>query len=179
MKRLLIVLLLLCGCVTVNAQKVKVSANPREDLTRCKTYAWSTGMVFSNGLIKLLVIDAVDLEMARKGLKKVPDGAEADIVVVAWTSLDSNLYVDHPSWEPMLNTIDKGIPAGTYASSLSKGSLVIDMLDAKTKNGMWRGTASSILEHGPTIDPAHNAKTAEKPIKKAVHKMFKKFPNPK
>jgi hypothetical protein len=90
----------------------------------------------------------------------------------------SDLHISNPSWEPALNTIAKGIPAATQTWPMTKGSLVIDILDAKTKNGLWRGTASAILEHGPTADPAHDARTAEKPIKKAVAKMFKKFPKP-
>ena len=47
---------------------------------------------------------------------------------------------------------------------------MVDMLDAKTKNSIWRCTATDTLEHGP------DAKSVEKKIKKAVEKMFKKFP---
>src|SRR5574338_217714 len=179
MKSLGVLLLVVIGCVTVNAQKVKVTANPNEDLTKYKTYAWSTGMVLTNARIKTLIIDAVDLEMSRKGLKKVQDEAEADLVVVAWGSTESDLYSTNPTWEPVLNTIAKGIPAGTRTWPVTKGTLVIDMLDAKTKSGLWRGTASAVLEHGPTGDRAHDAKTVEKPIRKAVQKMFKKFENTK
>ena len=178
MKSLIIILLILAGCLTVNAQKVKVSANPNEDLTKYKTYAWADGMVITNAHIKGLIVDAVDGEMSRKGLKKVKSEAEADLLVVAWASTESDLQSTNPRWEPVLNTIARGIPTGTHTFPVTKGSLVIDMLDAKTKNGLWRGAASAVLEHGPTADPAHNARTAEKPIKKAVTKMFKKFPKP-
>ena len=179
MKSLIIILLILLGGVTVNAQKVTVSANPNEDLTRCKTYTWAEGTVLTNATIKQLIIDTVDLELSRKGLKKVENEAEADLVVVAWASTESDLQTTNQRWEPVLNTIARGIPAGTQTWAVTKGTLVIDLLDAKTQNGLWRGTATAVLEHGPTADPTHNAKTAEKPIKKAVTKMFKKFPSPK
>jgi len=60
--------------------------------------------------------------------------------------------------------------------AVTKGTLVIDMSDARTKNGVWRGIASHTLENGPTGNPVQDAKEVEKPINKAVQKMFKKFP---
>jgi len=53
---------------------------------------------------------------------------------------------------------------------------MIDISDAKTKNGVWRATASHTLENGPTGDRVKDAKQVEKPINKAVQKMFKNFP---
>jgi len=44
---------------------------------------------------------------------------------------------------------------------------------------LWRATASHTLENGPTGNPTRDAKTVEKPIRKAVVKMFKQFPHPK
>ena len=176
MKSLIIILLILVGAATVNAQKVKVSANPNEDLTKYKTYAWAKGMVITNAHVKEMIVSAVDVEMSHKGLKKVENEDEAEMIIVAWASTESDLQTTNPRWEPVLNTIARGIPAGTHTYPLTQGSLVIDMLDGRTKNGLWRGTASAVLEHGPTADPAHNARTVEKPIKKAVAKMFKKFP---
>jgi hypothetical protein len=46
------------------------------------------------------------------------------------------------------------------------------------KDGLWRGTATDTLKHGPTGDKVRDAKSVEKPIKKAVVKMFKKFSRP-
>jgi hypothetical protein len=52
----------------------------------------------------------------------------------------------------------------------------VDMLDAKTKNSICRGTATDTLDHGPTGNMQKDAKSVEKKIKKAEEKMFKKFP---
>ena len=56
--------------------------------------------------------------------------------------------------------------------------MVVDITDAKTEKTVWRGQATQTLEHGPTGDRAKDAKMVEKPIKQAVKKMFKQFPNP-
>jgi hypothetical protein len=55
---------------------------------------------------------------------------------------------------------------------------VVDVADAATKSTVWRGTATQALEHGPSGNPMKDAKTVEKPIKKAVEKMFKQYPRP-
>ena len=61
---------------------------------------------------------------------------------------------------------------------MTRGTLVVDLLDAKTNNSDWRGQATDTLDRGPTGDKVKDAKTIEKPIKNAVKKMFKQFPHP-
>ena len=179
MKCLIILLLVVVGCVTVNAQKVKVTANPNEDLTKYKTYAWTKGMAVANPRIAQLITDTVDAELSQKGLTKLQDEKQADLIIVAWASTESDLYITNPSWAPSLNSLSTGVAAAPQTWPVTKGTLVIDMSDGKTKNGVWRGTATHTLEHGPTGDRAHDARTVEKPIRKAVQRMFKKFENTK
>ena len=77
------------------------------------------------------------------------------------------------AWDQGIAT---GIPATSQAWPVTKGTLVINISDAKSKHGLWRGTATQTLEHGPTGELARDAKTVAKPINKAVEKMFRKFP---
>jgi hypothetical protein len=88
------------------------------------------------------------------------------------------MHVTNPSWAPALNSISTGVAVGSQSWAVTKGTLVIDISDTKTKNGVWRGTASDTLNHAPSGNKAQDAKNAEKSIKKAVEKMFKKFPRP-
>lgn len=177
MKNLIIVLLIVVGASVVNAQKVKVGADPGVDLTKYKTYAWDQGMAGTNVIINQLIIDTVDSAMAAKGLRKV--NSDPELILAAWVSTESDLFISNPSWAPTLNSISTGIVTSSHTWPVTKGTLVIDMSDARTKSGVWRGTATHTLEHGPTGDRAKDAKTVEKPIKKAVEKMFKEFPLPK
>ena len=172
-KTLLIVALIALGSLTVNAQKVKVTSAPGADFSRYKTYAWDQGML-SNPIIRQHIIVAVDNAMAAKGLQKV--ATEPDLIMSALASTESDLTVTNPSWAPSLNSIATGIPSSSQAWPVTKGTLIINISDAKNKNAIWRGTATQTLEHGPTGDRARDAKTVEKPIRKAVEKMFKKFP---
>lgn len=170
MKILILIALL---AVTVNAQKVKVSSDPACDFSKFKTYAWDQGTL-ANPLIKAFIVTAVDREMAAKGLRKVE--SDPDLLLTTLTATQSDLTMTNPSWAPALNSIATGIPASSQSWPVTKGTLVIDMTDARTKNGVWRGIASHTLENGPTGDHVRDAKQVEKPINKAVQKMFKKFP---
>jgi len=170
MKILIFIALL---AVTVNAQKVKVSSDPACDFSKFKTYAWDQGTL-ANPLIKQFIVNAVDKEMIAKGLRKVE--TDPDLLLTTLTATQSDLTMTNPSWAPALNSIATGIPASSQAWPVTKGTLVIDMSDARTKNGVWRGTASHTLENGPTGDHIRDAKQVEKPINKAVQKMFKNFP---
>jgi hypothetical protein len=170
MKTLILIALL---AVTVNAQKVKVSSDPAIDVSKYKTYAWDQGTL-ANPLIKLFIVSAVDRELSAKGLQKVD--SNSDLILTTLTATNSDLTMTNPSWAPQLNSIATGIPSSSQAWAVTKGTLVIDMSDARTKNGVWRGIASHTLENGPTGNPVKDAKQVEKPINKAVQKMFKKFP---
>jgi|SRR5919205_4112540 hypothetical protein len=161
---------------TANAQKVTVGVHPAADLTKFKTYSWSKGMAGTNLIVQHMIVIVVDQQMAAKGMTKVESGGDLILSAFVWT--ESELYVTNESWAPVLNSISTGIATGAQSWPVTKGTLVIEISDAKSKDGLWRGTATHTLDHGPTGDKARDAKSVEKPIKKAVEKMFKKFPRP-
>ncbi len=169
-------LLLFITSLSVNAQKVKVGSDPAVDLTKYRTYAWAQGSAVSNPVINQIIISAVDSEMTSKGLRKVD--TDPDLILVTFASTDSELYITNPTWTSSMHSISTGIATGPQSWPVSKGTLVVDLSDAKTKNGVWRGTATHTLEHGPTGNSVKDAKSVEKPIRKAVQKMFKQFPGP-
>jgi hypothetical protein len=175
-KLIVAVLMMLLGALTVSAQKVSVGADPGVDVTRYKTYAWSKDVPSTNPIVVEMVRAAVDTELATKGLRKVD--ADPELTVVIFGSQDSDIHVSNPSWSPALNSIATGVAVGSQSWLVTKGTLVVDMLDTKTRNSIWRGQATQTLDRGPTGDRAKDAKTVEKPIKNAVKKMFKQFPHP-
>ncbi|HSE18147.1 MAG TPA: DUF4136 domain-containing protein [Pyrinomonadaceae bacterium] len=170
------ILIMLLGALTASAQKVSVGADPAVDVTRYKTYAWATEMVSINPIVSGIVVSSVDSQLAAKGLKKV--ATDPELTVVVFGSTESDIHVSNPSWAPSLNSIATGVAVGSHSFLITKGTLVVDMLDTKTNNSVWRGQATETLERGPTGDKAKDAKTVEKPIRNAIKKMFKQFPHP-
>ena len=172
---LFVALLILLSTVSVPAQKVNVGADPAVDLTKYKTYAW-TNVASANPVAHQTVVSAVDAQLAAKGLNKVD--TDPDLTVVVFGSTESDIHVSNPSWAPSLNSIATGVAVGSQSWLVTKGTLVVDLLDTKTKNSVWRGQATDTLDRGPTGDKIKDAKTVEKPIRNAVKKMFKQFPYP-
>jgi hypothetical protein len=175
-KLLLVILLILLGTISVKAQKVSVGADPSVDLSKYKSYSWSN-VASANPLTHQTVVTAVDTELAAKGLTRVDTNAE--LTVVVFGSTESDIHVSNPSWAPSLNSIATGVAVGSHNFLITKGTLVVDLLDTKTNNSVWRGQATETLDRGPTGDKVRDAKTVEKPIRNAVKKMFKQFPRPK
>ena len=164
------------AAVFANGQKVRVAADPAVDLSKYKTYTWASGLAGTNPIVNQQIVAAVDSQLAAKGLTKVE--TEPELTLSAWVWTESDMHVVNPSWAPPLNSISTGIAVGSQSWPVTKGTLVVDIADSKSKNGIWRGTASDTLKHGPSGDKAKDAKSAEKPIRKAVEKMFKQFPKP-
>jgi hypothetical protein len=171
-----IILLLVTGALTANAQKVTVGVHPAADLSKYKTYSWSKGLAGSNLIIQQIIVTAVDQQMAAKGLNKVESNADLTLSAFVWT--ESDLYQTNESWAPVFNSLSTGVVAGPQSWPVTKGTLVVEISDAKSNDGLWRGTATDTLKHGPTADKVKDAKSVEKTIKKAVEKMFKKYPRP-
>jgi hypothetical protein len=169
-------LLIILSALWVSAQKVNVGADPGVDLTKYKTYAWSKGTLSSNPFVDEIVVSSVDSQLAAKGLKKVE--SDPELTIVAFGSTQSDVHVSNPSWAPSMNSINTGVVVGAQSFLVTKGTLVVDISDTKTKSNVWRGTATHTLDNGPTGDKVKDAKTVEKPIRNAVKKMFKQFPHP-
>lgn len=175
-KSIVVILIMLVSALSVTAQKVSVGADPGVDLTKYKTYAWSREGASTNPIINQMVVSAIDTQLAAKGLQKVE--TDPELTVVVFGSTESDIHVSNPSWAPSLNSISTGVVVGSQSFLVTKGTLVVDISDTKTRNNVWRGTATQTLDHGPTGDRAKDAKNVEKPIRNAVKKMFKQFPHP-
>ena len=171
---ILIGCVILASAVSASAQKVRVGADPRVDLNTYRTYAWTQGSSGANPVVNQIIINAVDAQFAAKGIKKVQTDPDLTLSAFVWT--ESDMQVSNPSWAPSLNSLTTGVGVVSQSWVVTKGTLVVQMSDTKTKNEVWRGTATDTMKNNPTGDKIKDAKTAEKPIKKAVEKMFKQFP---
>ena len=176
MKAITASLLIIIGAALANGQKIQVASDRNVDLAKYKTYGWAKGASLHNPLIHQIIVSAVDRAMAAKGITMVE--TDPDLSIVVWAATESDLHISYPSWSPALNSIATGIAVGSQTWPVTKGTLVVDLLDARTKNSVWRGTATDTLEHGPSGNLAKDAQSVEKKINKSVVKMFKKFPRP-
>jgi len=175
MKKLIAILIMLIAAGVIQAQKVKVIADPAADLARYKSYQWDKPLPPGNPLVQQTVIASIEEAMAAKGLTKVSEGA--DVTVVYFTATNADIQIGYPSWSHTMGSGNMtGIAVGAQTWPVHKGTLVVDLVDGKTKNSVWRGYATQILKDGPSGNITNDARKVEQPIRKSVAKMFKQFP---
>jgi hypothetical protein len=173
----LFVLILLAATASF-AQKVHVGFDKGVDFSKFKTYAWLESKHPAQGAWAKQIVADVDRQLTRKGLKKVDAAAGPDLQVVYNVGIKersisagcdygcvlaeylfNQLYGPQWFWpEP-----------GSWVSEVEKnGSLVVDLVDASSKDTVWRGVATDTL--------SDKTKKNEHKVNKAIRRMFKKYP---
>ena len=174
---LLLTCFLLTWATGVQAQKIRVEYNKKQDFSGFKTYSWMKQSANSHPFMVMDIVGEVDDQLQAKGLTKTTDNP--DLLVNAYVALDGSLNVsydvnvyampglDGPWW-------DEGNPGaighGSDAVLIDKGTLVIDVVERSAKKLRWRGVAQA------NLDPDQQEKSLEI-IEKAIIKMFKQYPS--
>jgi hypothetical protein len=182
MKRVFFVLsvvsLLAAVCL---AQDVRYNFDKSADFSKFKTYKWVPIKDASkvSDLVDKQIKDALDAELASKGLSKV-DGDDANLFIgyqpavgeeKQFTSYSSG-WGAGPGWGGgwyghggMSSTTTTG-----STSTIYKGQLALDMYDSSNHNLVWRGVASK------TLDPKAKPEKQQKNLAKVAKKLLKNYP---
>jgi len=109
-------------------------------------------------------VAAVDAQLAAKGMRPVEAGATPDLIVTYRAGVRQELEVNGYT----------GYRLNRWSSArveqVPVGALLVEMLNAKTKEVVWRGVATKDLD----VDASPEKR--EKNINKAAEKLFKKYP---
>ena len=164
------------------AQDVRYNFDSKADFSKFKTYKWVDikGADHVNQLVEKQIRDAVDAELANKGLQKT-DSDAADLYIAYQTAIGSEKQFTSyntgwgygPGWGGGWYGYGGGMNSSTTYGSTSTvyvGQLDLSMYDPATKQLVWRGVASK------TLDPKAKPEKKEKNIGKAVKKLLKNFP---
>jgi hypothetical protein len=152
----------------VFAQKVTTDFDHMANFSAYKTFMWLREPRVRDPLMRRRVVDAVNAQLTAKGLQLVTEGADLGVIANGSTMQEQTLetfYSGFGGWG--WRGWNDGI-ATTYPETFTVGTLVVDLFDTRTKQVIWRGTATDTLSDKPE-------KTAEK-LNKAVEKIFKNFP---
>ncbi len=148
---------------------VGVDYDKRTDFRRYKTYAWAKGVSAPDPQMQTRLQDAVEQELASRGLRKT--GNLPDVYVTTHTT----------TWrQPVVNLDELGYsgfywrrwegvyPPTTQVYYLPVGTVTINLLDAESKERVWRGFAIEYLRGKP-------ART-DRVVDSVMRKIFKRFP---
>lgn len=144
---LVMLLLVLAGCSTLS---VRYDYDREADFGKYRTFAWSEQEVpgdelARNPLIQKRVRSAVDETLASKGYT-LSEFDQADFIVAVHAGIKERMRVQdwgrygwyHPWWGPYGGRVD--------VRYYEEGTLVIDIVDAKKKELVWRGTGTGIVK---------------------------------
>jgi uncharacterized protein DUF4136 len=155
---------LIVGSGVAWAQTVHTDIDPSVNLQSYKTYYWAkTDPVAGNDILNGRIMADVDAGMARRGWMKAPkDQGDLAVVVNVSTQPQQKLETFYTGWGGW--GWGGWGPVETTVRTYLKGTMVVDLFDAKTKKLVWRGVATDTVSDNP-------AKNAER-VDKSIEKMF-------
>jgi hypothetical protein len=154
-----------------SAQQVKTDYDRSANFTLYKTYSWEH-VETKDPLNVDRIKHAVNTVLAARGWTMVDSGADVAVVAMEITRDQQTL-----------NTFYDGLGGGwgwrrfggggfgeatTTTDTYTVGTVVVDLFDTKTKQLIWRGSASDTL--------SNNSDKNIKNLNESVDKMFKHFP---
>jgi hypothetical protein len=182
---LLAILLFLTACSSITVQQ---DFDPKADFSSFKAYAWTplpanktNDPRVDNALVESRIISAINSQLASKGFQK-SNSASADFLVSYAVAVNRRMgahvidnYYAYPT--PYYTRGRYGYPWMTPMAQpqvrvyeYDEGTLVVDILDARTKGLVFRGAATATLRENPTPDQSTQR------INEAVSKILAKFP---
>jgi Domain of unknown function (DUF4136) len=167
---------------SAGAQDIGFNAMPGTDFGKYKTYKWVKieGAQYPDQITDAQIKTAIDGQLATKGLTKTDD-ENADLYVGYQVALDKEKQFNSysmgggPGWGWGAGYYGGGYGGGmttTTSSTITIGTLGLDMYDRAAKQLVWRGRASK------TIDPNAKPEKRQKNLNKAMTKLLKKYPPP-
>jgi hypothetical protein len=173
--------------VAVRAQQVNIDFDRDADFTKYKSYAYQVCHLVENPLVDKRIVKELESRMAMEGL--ILAQANPDLNVTYHSSTSEEFAVDTNNWGYGFGSgwywghgggysgygggyLGHGaggpISSTTTVRKYTRGTLVVDIWDARTKQLIWRGTATNTVSENPQKN--------ENNLKKAMDKMFRKYP---
>jgi hypothetical protein len=161
------VMALMAGIVTTG-QDVRYNFMPGTDFSKYHSYKWVNieGGAHPNQIVDAQIKQSVDSQLASKGLAKT-DSDKPDLLIGYQVAVNQE-----KQWNGygMGGGLRWGGMASATSSTISVGTLVLDMYDPRTKQLVWTGNATK------TIDPSSNQEKNQKNLNKAMQKLLKNYP---
>jgi hypothetical protein len=142
---------------------------PGTNFTNYHTYKWVTveGATYPNQILDAQIKSSIDSQLAAKGLTKT-DTDKADLYVAYQASIDQEKQWNAYGMGGGLRW--GGGMATAQSTTISVGTLVLDMYDPMSKQLVWTGRATK------TLDSGANQEKRQKNLDKAMQKLLKNFP---
>ena len=162
--------------LSAQAQKPQIQWNNMYDWDSVQTFAWQdtpdTSLEDRNPFMHSLIKNSIEAELATSGLTEVEANPDVWVNYHASTTTETQLRTDSYGYSMggygMAGWGYYGMAAGPVSSTTrvveyTKGTLVVDIWDAASKELVWRGMVTDTLPD--------NVQKAEKLVVRAIGKM--------
>ena len=172
----------LVACSVTYAQDVRTNYMPGTDFSKYHTYAWVDevkGVPRVGGqpdqILDTQVKEAVDSQMAAKGITKVVDGGTADLLLGYQLAIDREKQINGfadgrggwGGWGPWGGGLNS---FSATTSTINIGTFVLGMYDPAAKKLIWIGAAQHAIE------PSKKQEKNQERLNKGAQKLLKDFP---
>lgn len=173
---------ILFTCLACSDIRVSVDHDSLQDFSGYRTYTFKTGEQYhkagrtqSNQSLDQRVEKALDEALSDLGYTKVASGAPDFFVTYEATTerrvhIQDMKVVRHGAKDMPLELNRREFNPDIGDRETELGTLVVDVIDAKTSRPVWRGAAQAEIEF---TDPVAEKRAL---LQKAVDSMFERFP---
>jgi hypothetical protein len=152
------------------AQNITYDFNRSVDFAWFHTFAWIPGAAPVDELNDQRIVAAVSAQLQSKGLRAVATTAQPDLLVAYHATFASDLEITGFSsgWGPY--RLGPARSGTVRADEILTGTLAVDIIDARTRTIVWRGTASKEID--VKADPSKRTRN----ITRACERLFRNYP---
>lgn len=153
---------------------VRTDHDPSANFASFRTYSWAQKPQGAPPLVLQRIVDGVDARLRARGLTEAPNG---DLTLVANIATSQRQTLDtfysgtgmggwgwHGGWGGGMGMTSSTTTVRTY----DVGTLIVDMFDSRTRQAVWRGSASGTV-------PGSTARV-NAAVEAGLDKMFADFP---
>ncbi len=158
--------------IKLPVKNIWVDYDKEADFNKLKTFKWLPlpEKEIAPSIVKKRIIKAVNYQLELKDFKKAEKNP--DFLIALHTGKQAKVNIRERGYSYGRYGRHGGISSSVDVYQYEEGTAIVDFVDAQSKELIWRGTATAV------IDPTRTPKEREKLIDEAVKDMLKNFPPP-
>lgn len=163
--------LAVAGCSTLS---ISTDYDKAADFSSYRTFTWKDTGELKDSLWSKRIEGVFSDTLASKGLRRVDSGGDLWVAAHPRLSKETQINTYNTGWGYGYGWYGYGGMgmATTTVTEIPVGTLMIDLVDAKKKELVWRGVASDTLN----TDPNRTAEDREKKLRDVAAQMFAGYP---
>ena len=165
-RRVAVIVAVATLAVVAWAAKVTTDWDHGVDFSQFHSYAWAEGTPLADQLMQSRAVSTIDAQLQGKGLKKMDAGA--DLLVALHAAHKDEVQLDSTGFGPGWGGWGGFGMSTTTEQTIPIGSLLVDLVNAKSNKLVWRATGSEVIPNSPDKET--------KDLEKMIVKMFADYP---